>query len=482
MTSCELGGLPELWERLGKLRAGDVDLIVVEREIQETLHAVGRDLMVRALKQADASAPEVEIAGARWGNRRSIRAKYMTVFGEVELERGVYQQAGRGPVAVPMELRLGIVEGRYTPVLARVACRAVALMPAEEAEGFLSEVGAAKLSVSTLHRMPRAVAARYEQRRDIIEPEVRRSHVVPAAAVTVQVALDGVMVPQDGEHAKRRGRKSQRAAPARHETRYGEGEEEPPAARDGKAGRAWHEASVGTLSYWDARGDRLSTVYLGRMPEYRKATLLGLLEAELRHTLQERPDLTVCFASDGALVHWDELEAMHERLRPHLQGEQWFLVDRYHVAEYLGECAALVAGVSTPESRVLAASWKETMNAFSDGTYRVLKALRYHRDRLPTATAKEEMQTAIDFLANQHNQGRTRYADAIAKNLPIGTGVTEAAAKTLVSVRMKRAGARFSQHGGQTVLLFRAAVLSERFSSLAGALESSYRASVREAA
>jgi hypothetical protein len=180
-------------------------------------------------------------------------------------------------------------------------------------------------------------------------------------------------------------------------------------------------------------------------------------------------------------VHWEALEAMNERLPSNATGRVWFLLDRFHVAEYLGTCAALIAGSGTPESHVLKASWRETMNVFDDGGYRVLKALRYHRERVSQAAA-EELQGAIDFLANQYNQGRMRYAEAIAENLPIGTGVTEAAAKTVVNVRMKRAGSRFSQHGGQTVLLFRAAILSDRFATLAGELEDSYRATVREAA
>lgn len=481
-TKPNLAVINELWERIGNLEPGKIDLLAVEREIQEALHAVGRETMAHAMKRADPAAPEVVIDGARWGNRREIRATYATVFGEVELERGAYQQAGRGPVAVPMDLRLGVVEGRYTPALARIACRAVGLMTAEDAHGFLREAGVAKLSVSTLHRVPRAIAARYESRRDIIEPNVRRRHSVPDGAVTVQAAVDGVMVPQDGEHAKRRGRRSEVPAPARHELRYGVPEEEPPSKSDDKTGRAWHEASVGTLSFWDERGERLGTTYMGRMPEYRKETLLEQLEAELTHALEERPDLTICFASDGALVHWEELEAMRDRLPEGVTGDVWFLVDRYHVAEYLTDCATLVAGAGTAEAKVLMASWKETLNAFDDGAYRVLKALRYHRDRLRSEESREQMQGAIDFLANQYNQGRMRYAEAIKHNIPIGTGVTEAAAKTLVSVRMKRAGSRFSQHGGQTVLLFRAAILSERFATLADELDVTYRSAVREAA
>jgi hypothetical protein len=105
-----------------------------------------------------------------------------------------------------------------------------------EAEGFLAQLGVAKLSASTLHRVPRAIAARFEQNREQITDEVRESDPIPARVVTIQVGIDGVMVPQDGEHAKSRG-------------------------------RAWHKAAVGTLAFYDEEGSRLRTIYTARMPE-----------------------------------------------------------------------------------------------------------------------------------------------------------------------------------------------------------------------
>jgi hypothetical protein len=66
------------------------------------------------------------------------------------------------------------------------------------------------------------------------------------------------------------------------------------------------------------------------------------------------------------------------------------------------------------------------------------------------------------------------YPEALARHYPIWTGVTEAAAKTVVGTRMKRAGARFSQHGGQTVMLFRTAILSRRFDDLHNELHTTY--------
>jgi hypothetical protein len=208
-------------EQVRGMRAEDVNLVKVEREIQERLNAIGREMVAEAMVRADTTSPEVEIEGKRWGNQRRQRASYQTVFGAVSVERSIYQQAGRGRVAVPMDVRLGIFEGAYTPRVARILTRAIAVMTEEEAAGLLAEVGTAALSQATLSRIPRIIAARYELQREVIEPALRARDVIPDGTVTLQVALDGVMVPQDGEEARPRGRKTDSPAPPRHEQRYG---------------------------------------------------------------------------------------------------------------------------------------------------------------------------------------------------------------------------------------------------------------------
>jgi hypothetical protein len=472
----------EFKDKAAKVNGEAIDLVTKEKQVQELLHSLGREMMVEIFEEANETAPEVLINGQRWGNRRSSKARYETLFGEIAVERGIYQQAGKGRCMVPMDLRLGIVEGRYTPTVTRVMTRAVASMPEAEAHQLLEEVGVVRVSESTLHRVPRAMAARYELQRPIIEAAVREQEDVPEAAATVQVALDGVMVPMDGEHANRRGRKTDSPKAPRHETRYGPGPPDP-SFEDDKEGRAWHEASVGTLAYWDAAGEHLRTVYVGRMPESLKVTLAAHLEQELVAALQERPELNVSFASDGAVSHWDALGAMESRLPAEACGTRMFLLDKYHLGSYLATAAKTIAGEGTPEAELLWQQWSDTMRLFPDGTARVLKMLRYYRDKQTTTRAQAEaLDGVIEFIANQARHGRTNYAEALENNFPIGTGVTEAAAKTLVNVRMKRAGARFNQHGGQTILTFRSAALSGRFHSLSRQLEQTYTADVRLAA
>lgn len=468
--------------KLRTIPVGELDLAAIESEVRALTEARGRELMAEALARADTTAPEVEINGVRWGNRRVLRGEYHTMFGVVPRDRSTYQRAGNGPIAVPLDLRLGIVEGRYTPKMARVLTRAIAVTTEQEGAEFLAELGTAVASSSTLNRIPRAIAARYETRRSVIEVALRERETVPDDAVTVQVGLDGVMVPQDGEHARPRGRKTDSPDPPRYERRYGPVGANAPSANDGHTGRAWHEASVATVAYFDAEGRRIRTVYVGRMPEPNKATLLEHLEGELLVALAQRPSLNVVFASDGAPQHWVALEAIDGRLPPTCTGDRMHVVDAFHVAQYIQAAADAIEGAGAPDAAVLSATWREAVKEKANGPDHVLRSMRARRSAVASAGRRAELDDAISYIANQHAQGRMNYAEARDKHYPIGTGITEAAGKTLVSTRMKRAGARFSQHGGQTILLFRAALLSDRFEALHAELHSSYTARVKAAA
>jgi hypothetical protein len=70
------------------------------------------------------------------------------------------------------------------------------------------------------------------------------------------------------------------------------------------------------------------------------------------------------------------------------------------------------------------------------------------------------------------------YAHLRAQNLPIGSGVVEAACKTLVSQRLKRSGMRWRPAGGQAILTFRALCQSERFERAWPLLVGTYQQSV----
>ena len=55
------------------------------------------------------------------------------------------------------------------------------------------------------------------------------------------------------------------------------------------------------------------------------------------------------------------------------------------------------------------------------------------------------------------------YAEAAQRGLPIGSGVMEAACKTLATERLKRSGMRWREAGGQAILTLRGWAQSDRF-------------------
>src|SRR5262245_18614426 len=107
--------LRQLEARLRAMRPDELDIAAIEDEVRALTEARGRELMSEALARADTTASEIEMDGVRWGNRRVLRGEYHTMFGVVARNRSTYQRPGGGPIAVPLDLRLGIVEGRYTP-------------------------------------------------------------------------------------------------------------------------------------------------------------------------------------------------------------------------------------------------------------------------------------------------------------------------------------------------------------------------------
>ena len=477
-----IAAVSEFRRKVAILPVTDLSNPKIEKEAQEVTHAVGRALMVDVFKRCDTNAPTVGINGEQWGNRRASKASYQTIFGEVEVERGIYQRSGRGRVAVPLELRMGIMEGRYTPMAAKLMGHAVGVMTASDAAGFLHEAGVLRVSSSTIHRVGANIAANFMQNREQVTTDVRESDPIPMRAASIQVALDGVMVAQDGENAKARGRATDSPKEPRYRTRYELGEILGPAASNDSSGRVWHEATVGTVSFFDEEGHLLKTTYLAQMPESGKTTLASDLKSEAIAVLLERPYLKVSFASDGALHNWTILDDIAAAIPETHEGIVFMLADLYLVALRVSEVAATVSGAGTPEARLMKANWLETLREFEDGPARVLKSMRYHRDRLTSESDVEAVQAAINYIAGQNNKGRLDYARARREMLPIGTGITEAAAKTVVGVRLKRAGARYSQHGGQAIMMFRTAILSERYDLFFRTIHQQYQAEVREAA
>lgn len=75
-----------------------------------------------------------------------------------------------------------------------------------------------------------------------------------------------------------------------------------------------------------------------------------------------------------------------------------------------------------------------------------------------------------------------RYATMRAKGLPCGSGATEGACKSVVTMRTKRSGQRWREDGVTAALTPRAIYLSERLPTMWPYIAAEYSADVQAAA
>ena len=97
---------------------------------------------------------------------------------------------------------------------------------------------------------------------------------------------------------------------------------------------------------------------------------------------------------------------------------------------------------------------------------------------MDTARTLEEKRERVLEQVRAIRSMRMRYAVLKKQGLPIGSGVTEAACKTLATQRLKRSGMRWGEQGGQAILSFRALVQSNRFERAWTLLAHTYKAEV----
>ena len=305
-----------------RMRAGDKpgSFADFEKGLHAKIMDLEREMLAEEMARADVDEGAVVVDGITY--RRVVRCEetYFTAAGPVRVERTLYKdrsdEAGRA--ISPMELRLGVVEGRWTPLAAQQAMWVVAQLTPQRAEELFARIGNMTPSKSSLDRLPKALSARWEEERLQFEKALRAGDVIPQHTATLAVSLDGVLAPmKDGDAPEKR----QKTAEEGRLTR-------------GPAG--YREVGCGTLSFCDAEGDMIAAVRMARMPETKKATLKRTLFADVTVALAQRPNLRLVKLADGAADNWTFLaKQMPEGVE---------ILDFFHAAEHLNGALGSVYG------------------------------------------------------------------------------------------------------------------------------------------
>jgi hypothetical protein len=424
------------------------DFEAFELEVRDMLMEVEAEVLAAELAKCDVGAPVVLVDGEEHVRVLRSEATYQTSAGKVSVPRHLYRPRSGGPTVVPLDLRAGIVAGGWTPRAAKQAVFAMAHLPIETSAEMFAMVGCMVPSKSSLDRLNAEVGATWEVDRPAHEAALRRSLVVPPQAKTVAASIDGVMVPmRDGDGAAKRA----------HAKEHGK-------QPSGPAG--FQEVGCCSLSFYDTAGNRLSTIRYGRMPQPSKTDAKAWLAAELWAALAIRPDLQVVKVADGARDNWAFLDG--ESMPA---GES--VVDFFHAVEHLGTALAAAYREGSDRYRARLRTLRRVLRDDADGAGKIIRALRHLRDRHPKSKV-----LARELAYFRRYRTHMRYADLRDRHLPIGSGVIEAACKSLAADRMKRSGMRWTPRGGQPVLTFRALHQSDRFQAGWDRVVAAYKAHV----
>jgi hypothetical protein len=431
----------------GKIGARDFNDF--EKTLHERMLQAEREIVAEVMAASDVDADALEIDGRV--HRRVLRSQqtYMTACGEVEVERWLYKDRS-DPTAhalAALDLRLGIVEGFWTQRAAQQASWVVTQLTPKSAEELFARVGNMDPSKSSLDRLPKAIGARWEADRERYERTLRDAIVIPEGTRTVAVSIDGVLAPIDGGN---------------HPTDVRE-----KAASEGRLCKGpigYREVGCASLAFCDEKGDLISAIRFGRGPEAKKATLKESLAKDLVHVLSLRPDLPIAKITDAGGDNWEYLATLPA-------GPE--ILDFFHATEHLADAIAAVHGDGTLTTRHKFEYYRDRLLNEDNGAETVIQALAYLRRKHPSVRRVAQV---LSYF--RKNKKRMRYAEWKRQGFMIGSGVVEAACKTLVAQRMKLSGMRWGTHGAQAILTMRGWDQSERFDEAWALVAATYKRDV----
>ena len=373
----------------------------LERGLQQVLNGVGQKVMTEALSRYDTEGEPIRFGPYAMTSKGRSPECYKTLFGQVGLERHTYQSSDGGKTFCPLEHHARICENASIGLCQILAAKHVSL------------------------------SGRCLQR------ELELSHQLDFSLSYLQD-----VTPELGKRARSK---------EDHWT-YTPGT--PPREAkalvvylDGTCGAIGHEGykqiMVGAIDMLDDEGNRLETAYVAHAPEEGKATFLARMERELDRLDKRYGKVLWMGLCDGApdLQAWLEAQC------------DYCTLDFYHVSEYVGKTAPAFGKTQAAQQAWL----EETLHELQHHPDGAVKLRRKLAHALKAEDLGSELKSALvdaeRYVSN--NLGRMDYAGNRTLELPIGSGVIEAACKQVVKQRVACSGMKWKRKGLQAVLTLR---------------------------
>jgi hypothetical protein len=466
---------PEMKKALAKIQQAVRDALpsanFTEQE-QVTLMLLdeaGRGVLEGRLREIAISfEDEVLVDGVPYKRHLLGTESYHSLSGPLVVPRHTYRQKGvhNGPTVVPMDLCAGIVEGA-TPALGYNVAHGYAQHDMRQHGEALATAHRVPPPRATLERLAKRIAAAATEQASCIESKVRRAEKVPEGAHALSLGLDRTSTPMAELRPKDAPPKP---APKRAKPRV---RQVPPPIDVN-----YRMAYVGTVSIVDTHGHALETRRYAVPACDDPAPLVRRMVCDIRALLGRCPTLNVGVVQDGAPEMWSATRNGLAALVQEGVLDGWKEgIDRCHLAQRLNG-ALEICDVDSDERAKMLADWKEQLDLKDSAIDSIERDLRCRYAELPL-DKQEKLWEHLVYLRN--NKDRMRYVTLAVRGLPIGSGVTESAAKTVVGQRTKKSGQHWSEPGLRGVLCLRAILLSDRLPAFWEHFARGYKAKVKAA-
>jgi hypothetical protein len=385
-------------------------MLQAEEAIRDALNEAGLLATGEKLRRFDTDGSPIQLGSVRMTSKGRFSQDYETPYGSVAVPRHVYQTSEGGKTFCPLEESARMILNA-TPRFAKTVSYKYAEMGADAVVADLLECQRRKISnryVKSLGDTVGAYAVAKEETWNYALPKFER----PCASIAIGVDGTCMLLRKDG----------------------------------------WRVAMAGSIAFYDAQGERLHTIYAGATPEYGKEKFHSKFQREVDRVKKAYPDVPYIGLGDGAADNWSYLKPMTDQQT----------LDFYHASEYVGKAAVVMfKGAKKKAERE---AWLEhqlhQLKHKQGAASRLLSVL----DEFVSTTllksgedAKAIMSTVTYF---QNQKGRMNYSYSVERNWPIGSGVTEAACKTLYTQRLKLSGMRWDKEGAQRIVQLRSIWMS----------------------
>lgn len=382
------------------------NMLDTEESIQAALNEAGALVTGEALSRFDTDGDPIEVCGVRMTSKCRAPQNYETPYGSVSIKRHIYQTSKGGRSFCPLESGARMILNS-TPRYGKMISFKYSSFGANlVARDFLESHGRkiSKGYVKNIVDLIGAIAEAKEDNWNYALPEL------DASPACISLGMDGtcMLLKEDG----------------------------------------WREAMTGTITFYDRKGNRLHTIYLGATPEYGKAIFRERFAKEIIRVKARYPTVHYQGLADGAVDNWRFLGSRVDST----------VLDFFHVSEYVGDVAKAVFPLDLNQREDWLDDRLHRLKHKQGAAKRLLNELKKLRQGITGRDCVKQLDKAITYFTNHHQQ--MHYAANTAAHRPIGSGVTEAACKVLIKQRLCASGMRWKGKGASMVLSTRSLVLT----------------------